>query len=364
MHAGYGLFLYLILGRLFARTNQDTPDASFLTITDGYDVPTEDESLADVPLVTSTLIEPSRFFRNEPVPLASSVVDDLTALASVVYALSVVILVFIFLAWITHYHAPCSSVITSVLSTITGLPEPIIRSVALCGSCCVWCESTWLFRRIHQFNVCVSTRVGRFTSVTCKLIFDTICPCCQPPDTPSQRSIIGTLDRLTSSSNPMLLVVLSGSLPASIIALIDVPDVPKPPSSKPIVTGQNHFSSFHATKVSSYVVVEPTSALPSILTTKVDLYPPSTTDTLVANRDSFTVHVAPLENSSSRSQAKEPAAPPKKRRRRRPRKRNQLKQRSTMNDPLPDDASDEGDADEEDDDDDREDEDENDAKVY
>ena len=194
MHAGYGLFLCLVLVRLSVRTNQDALEAYFLTITGDYDVRTDDESLAHDPLTTSTPIEPSRFFRNEPVPLASSVVDDLTALASVVYALSVVILLFIFLAWITHYHAPCSSVITSVLSTITGLPEPIIRSVALCGSCCIWCEGTWLFRRIHQFNVCVSTRVRRFTSVTCKLMYDTICPCCQPPDTPSQRSIIGTLD--------------------------------------------------------------------------------------------------------------------------------------------------------------------------
>lgn len=142
-------------------------------------------------LSSTTTTELVQFFQNEPIPLASSVVDDLTTLASAIYIISLFIIIFIFLAWITHYNAPCSSMITSILSTITGLPEPIIHSVALCGSCCVWCETTWLFRRIHQFNQWMSNKIKRFFSVTCKVLYDTICPCCRPPDTPSNRSIIG-----------------------------------------------------------------------------------------------------------------------------------------------------------------------------
>jgi hypothetical protein len=135
--------------------------------------------------------EPLLFFQNEPVPLASSVVDDLTTLASAIYIISLIILLLLLLAWITHYNAPCSSIITSILSTITGLPEPIIHSVALCGLCCIWCEKTWLFRRIHQFNIWISKKIKQFVSVTCKVLYDTMCPCCRPPDTPSNRSIIG-----------------------------------------------------------------------------------------------------------------------------------------------------------------------------
>lgn len=131
------------------------------------------------------------FFENEPIPLASSIVDDLTALGSTIYILSLILIVFILLAWITHYNAPCSSIITSIISTITGLPEPIIHSVALCGSCCVWCEHTWLFRRIHQFNLFLSKEITEFISETCKVFYDTICPCCRPVDTPSNRSLVG-----------------------------------------------------------------------------------------------------------------------------------------------------------------------------
>ena len=131
------------------------------------------------------------FFENEPVPLASSVVDDLTTLGSTIYLTSLILIVFVLLAWITHYHAPCSSLITSIFSTITGLPVPLIHSLALCGSCCLWCERTWLFRRIHQFNLFLSNKISAFLSGTCKLFYDTLCPCCRPPDTPSNRSIIG-----------------------------------------------------------------------------------------------------------------------------------------------------------------------------
>ncbi|CAF0747990.1 unnamed protein product [Adineta steineri] len=90
-------------------------------------------------------------------------------------------------------------------------------NIALCGSCCVWCEKTWLFRRIHQFNIWISNKIKQFLSVTCKVLYDTVCPCCQPPDTPSNRSIIG-------------------SLPASIIAMINMPDTSHSLSSKPSVT--------------------------------------------------------------------------------------------------------------------------------
>ncbi|CAF1543943.1 unnamed protein product, partial [Adineta steineri] len=44
--------------------------------------------------------------------------------------------------------------------------------------------------RIHQFNIWISNRIKQFLSVTCKVLYDTVCPCCQPPDTPSNRSII------------------------------------------------------------------------------------------------------------------------------------------------------------------------------
>ncbi|UJR38309.1 hypothetical protein I4U23_030979 [Adineta vaga] len=157
------------------------------------------------------------FFQNEPIPLSSSLVDDLTTLASTVYIISFIIVIFILLAWITHYNAPCSSLITSILSTITGLPEPIIHSVALCGSCCVWCEKTWLFRRIHQFNIWMSNKIKQFLSGTCKVLYDTICPCCRPPDTPSNRSLIG-------------------SLPANIIAMIRVSDISTLSPPRPTVT--------------------------------------------------------------------------------------------------------------------------------
>jgi len=189
MHVGFGLVLFVICiissiqtnhvlarhrSRIFRRHRESFP----------YDV-----SLLD----SSTTTEPILFFQNEPVPLASSVVDDLTTLASAIYIISLISIFFVLLAWITHYNAPCSSIITSILSTITGLPEPIIHSVALCGSCCVWCETTWLFRRIHQFNIWISNRIKQFVSGTCKILYDTICPCCRPPDTPSNRSIIGKL---------------------------------------------------------------------------------------------------------------------------------------------------------------------------
>lgn len=147
---------------------------------------------------SSAITESTRFFQNEPVPLAASVVDDLTTLASAVYIISLIVIIFIILAWITHYNAPCSSLITSVLSTITGLPEPIIHSVALCGSCCMWCERTWLFRRIHQFNVWISSKIQQFVSGSCKILYDTICPCCRPPDTPSNRSLIGIVKKCIS----------------------------------------------------------------------------------------------------------------------------------------------------------------------
>ncbi|CAF1341180.1 unnamed protein product [Adineta ricciae] len=159
----------------------------------------------------------TNFFQNEPIPLPSSLVDDLTTLASAVYIISFIIVIFLLLAWITHYNAPCSSLITSALSKITGLPESIVHSVALCGACCVLCEKTWLFRRIHQFNIWMSNKITQFLSGTCKVLYDTICPCCRPPDTPSNRSIIG-------------------SLPASIIAMIHVSDISLLTPSRPTVT--------------------------------------------------------------------------------------------------------------------------------
>ncbi|CAF1330671.1 unnamed protein product [Adineta steineri] len=205
MYAGFGLFLFIICFILLTHINQSFHHHS------------HDDIFLDRILISSTNVEPILFFQNEPIPIASSVVDDLTTLASAIYIISFIIIIFILLAWITHYNAPCSSLITSILSTITGLPEPIIHSVALCGSCCVWCEKTWLFRRIHQFNIWISNKIKQFLSVTCKVLYDTVCPCCQPPDTPSNRSIIG-------------------SLPASIIAMINMPDTSHSLSSKPSVT--------------------------------------------------------------------------------------------------------------------------------
>jgi hypothetical protein len=191
MHIGLGFIFIVICIFLSIQINQGLHRHHSRIFRRHRDSPLHDGSLFNSSSILSTKTEPILFFQNEPVPLASSVVDDLTTLASAVYIISVIILVFVLLAWITHYNAPCSSVITSFLSTITGLPEPIIHSVALCGSCCIWCEATWPFRRIHQFNIWISNKIKQFVSVTCKLMYDTICPCCRPPDTPSNRSIIG-----------------------------------------------------------------------------------------------------------------------------------------------------------------------------
>lgn len=190
MHVGFVYILFVICIFLPIQTNQSLHRHHPRIFRRQGESALSNDTLFDL---SSTRPEPIVFFQNEPIPLASSIVDDLTTLASAVYIIFLIIIVFVLLAWITHYHAPCSSIITSLLSTITGLPEPIIHSVALCGSCCVWCETTWLFRRIHQFNVWLSNKIKRFVTVTCKVLYDTVCPCCQPPDTPSNRSIIGKI---------------------------------------------------------------------------------------------------------------------------------------------------------------------------
>jgi hypothetical protein len=187
MHIGFGLILFVICIFLLIQTNQGLRRHRSRIFRRHRESSSHDDSFVD----SSTRAEQLLFFQNEPVPLASSVVDDLTTLASAVYIISLIVIVFVLLAWITHYNAPCSSIIASLLSAITGLPEPIIHSVALCGSCCLWCETTWLFRRIHQFNIWMSNKIKQFGSVTCKVLYDSICPCCRPPDTPSNRSIIG-----------------------------------------------------------------------------------------------------------------------------------------------------------------------------
>jgi hypothetical protein len=191
MHVGFSLFLFVICTFLSIQVNQGLQRHHPRIFRRHHDSSRHNVSLLASSSVSPTRTEPILFFQNEPVPLASSVVDDLTTLASTVYIISLIVIVFVLLVWITHYNAPCSSVITSILSAITGLPEPIIHSVALCGSCCIWCETTWLFRRIHQFNIWISNKIKQFVSGTCKVLYDTICPCCRPPDTPSNRSIIG-----------------------------------------------------------------------------------------------------------------------------------------------------------------------------
>lgn len=224
MHTSFVLLLFLFGTMLIEKTNQE--------LSPYRDVSSNNDD-ADKILLSS--IRPVRFFENEPVPLSSSLVDDLTTLASVVYVLTLFVIVFILLAWITHYNAPCSSMVTSLVSTVTGLPEPIIHSVAFCGSCCLWCEGTWLFRRVHHFNLWMSNRVTRLVSRTCKMFFDRICPCCQPPDTPTNRSIIGKrsfFDSLHASSFARL-----GSLPAGLISMIHMSDHPSPP--RVIVTGRD-----------------------------------------------------------------------------------------------------------------------------
>jgi hypothetical protein len=191
MHIGFRPFLFVICIFFSIHTNQGLNRHHSRIFRRHRDGSQHNVSLLVSSSVSPTRTEPVLFFQNEPVPLASSVVDDLTTLASTVYIISLIVIVFVLLVWITHYNAPCSSVITSILSAITGLPEPIIHSVALCGSCCIWCETTWLFRRIHQFNIWISNKIKQFVSGTCKVLYDTICPCCRPPDTPSNRSIIG-----------------------------------------------------------------------------------------------------------------------------------------------------------------------------
>ena len=105
-------------------------------------------SYQDKDLDSPRQIEPLLFLQNEPVPLGSSFVDDRTALASTqrpkrgVYVAFLLTIIFVLLAWITHYKSPCSSLITSVLSVIIGVPELIIHSIVLCGSCYVSCERT------------------------------------------------------------------------------------------------------------------------------------------------------------------------------------------------------------------------------
>lgn len=185
-------FLFTILSSLpFIQNNQNFYRYQPQSIRKHRHISLHDDKPVNSSLESSNRIEPFLLFQNEPLPLASSVVDDLTTLASTIYVISLIIIIFILLAWVTHYNAPCSSIITTILSTITGLPESIIHSVALCGSCCVWCEKTWLFRRIHQFNIWLSYQIKQFISGTCKVLYDTICPCCRPPDTPSNRSLIG-----------------------------------------------------------------------------------------------------------------------------------------------------------------------------
>ncbi|CAF4635733.1 unnamed protein product [Rotaria sp. Silwood1] len=257
------------------------------------------ESHLNLSLKSSTKKESISFFKNEPVPLASSVVDDLTTLASAVYIISLIIIIFVLLAWITHYNAPCSSIIASILSAITGLPEPIIHSVALCGSCCMWCERTWLFRRIHQFNMWISSMIQKFISGTCKVLYDTICPCCRPPDTPSNRSIIG-------------------SLPAGIITIAQVPDIPNPSSPKTVVTGKK---------------LEPTSASPRPLTVSVDLYSQPITESLIENQDYLPFKVTTNETKTHTNQTYENKSRSKMRRKQ-PRKQVQLKQRTGIGESL------------------------------
>ncbi|CAF1455952.1 unnamed protein product [Rotaria sp. Silwood1] len=207
MSTGFNLILFVICIFLLIRTNQGFHHHHRSQIFRKYrHISLHNDSHLNSSLESSTKIESNLFFQNESVPLASSVVDDLTTLASAVYIISLIIIIFVLLAWTTHYNAPCSSIIASILSTITGLPESIIHSVALCGSCC-----------------------------TCKVLYDTICPCCRPPDTPSNRSLIG-------------------SLPAGVIAMIQIPDTPNPSLPKTLVT-----------------VVESTSVSSRPLTVNVDL---------------------------------------------------------------------------------------------
>ncbi|CAF4256911.1 unnamed protein product [Rotaria socialis] len=294
MSTGFNIFLLFICIFLRIRTNQgfhhDHRSQNFRKY---RHIPIHDATHLNASLASSTIIEPIQFFQNEPVPLAASVVDDLTTLASAIYIICLIVLILIILAWITHYNAPCSSVITSILSTITGLPEPIIHSVALCGSCCLWCERTWLFRRIHQFNIWISSKIQQFISGTCKVLYDTICPCCRPPDTPSNRSIIG-------------------SLPASMIAKISVPDTSKPSPSKTIVT-----------------VLEPTSLSPRRLTLNVGLYSQPKAESLIENQDYLSSEVTNVETKTNTNQTYENRSTNKKRRRY-PRRKTQLKQRTAI----------------------------------
>lgn len=194
MHIGFVLILFVIYVFLLIQTDQTSRyhHQHFLISRKHLKRTIDDDDDAFITLPTPGL-NPNIFFQNEPTPLDTSVVDDLTTLASATYIISVILIVFLLLVWITHYHAPCSSIITSLLSAVTGLPESVIHSVALCGSCCVWCETTWVFRRIHQFNIWLSNKIKQLFTRTCKILFDTICPCCQPPDTPTSRSIIGEI---------------------------------------------------------------------------------------------------------------------------------------------------------------------------
>ncbi|CAF3766322.1 unnamed protein product [Rotaria sordida] len=293
MSTGFNLILFVICIFLLIRTNQGFHYHRSQISRKYRHISLYNDSHINSSLESSTKIESNLFFQNEPIPLASSIVDDLTTLASAVYIISLIIIIFVLLAWITHYNAPCSSIIASILSTITGLPEPIIHSVALCGSCCMWCERTWLFRRIHQFNMWISLKIQQFISGTCKVLYDTICPCCRPPDTPSNRSIIG-------------------SLPTGIIAVVQVPDTPNPSSPKTFVT-----------------VVKPTSTSSKPLTVNVDLYSQPTTESLIENQDYLPSKVITIETKTNTNQIYENTSTYKKRRKQ-PRKQTQLKQQTAI----------------------------------
>ncbi|CAF3988605.1 unnamed protein product [Rotaria sp. Silwood2] len=298
MFTGFNSILFVICLFVLIQINQGSHRHHQSQIFRKYrHISLHDDNHHNSSLESSTKKESILLFQNEPVPLASSVVDDLTTLASAVYIISLIVIIFVLLAWITHYNAPCSSVIASILSTITGLPEPIIHSVALCGSCCMWCERTWLFRRIHQFNMWISCKIQQFISGTCKVLYDTICPCCRPPDTPSNRSIIG-------------------SLPAGIIAMVQVPDTPKPSPPKTRVT-----------------VLEPTSVSSRPLTVNVDLYTQSKNESLIENQDYLPSKVTTIETKTSANQTDEDKSTSKKRRKQ-PRKQAHLKQRTLIGESL------------------------------
>ncbi|CAF0870986.1 unnamed protein product [Didymodactylos carnosus] len=115
------------------------------------------------------------FFDPEPVPISPQIVDDLTTLAAFFYSIILFGIVFTCLTCCTHFDAPCSSFFLTIVQTFTGLPEPVLRSVLLVGSCFKYLEKTATFQKVHQFNKWITHSIGRGARFLWSFVRKNIC---------------------------------------------------------------------------------------------------------------------------------------------------------------------------------------------